>query len=111
RRAGEHWAGPFWEYCKAEGIIDSRFDGRLDEPVTREEMAYYFAHTLNERYYGGSHPVAISDVESSPYRDDILKLAKADIVGGGPTGTFRPGDFVTRAEATVFVRNILNRLK
>ncbi|MCR4805333.1 MAG: WG repeat-containing protein, partial [Clostridia bacterium] len=46
RRAGEHWAGPFWEYCKAEGIIDSRFDGRLDEPVTREEMAYYFAHTL-----------------------------------------------------------------
>ena len=110
RRAGYHWAGPFLDYCRAEGIIDDRFNDKLDDPVTREEMAYYFAHTLSDRYYGGVKPVSLTDIEGTVYKADIEKLAQSDIVGGGPGGLYRPGDTVTRAEAAVFIRNILSRI-
>ena len=109
---GAHWAQPYQDYCKAEGIIDDRFDSKLDEKVTRAEMAYYFAHTLRDDYYPDKADVSLSDIATEEYGGDILKLAKADVVTGydvkGQTAKeFRPANLVTRAEATVFIRNIL----
>ena len=108
----DHWARTYCEYCKAEGIIDGRFDSKLDEKVTRAEMAYYFAHTLRDDYYPDKADVSLSDIATEEYGGDILKLAKADVVTGydvkGQTAkAFRPANLVTRAEATVFIRNIL----
>ncbi|MBO4880051.1 MAG: S-layer homology domain-containing protein [Firmicutes bacterium] len=115
KTAGEHWAQTFRDYCKAEGIIDDRFDAKLDTKVTRAEMAYYFAHTLDDDYYLDKAEVSLSDIATEEYGGDILKLAKADIVGGYEVkGTtvreFRPSNYVTRAEAAVFVCNILGAI-
>ena len=109
--AGDHWAASFRDYCKKEGIIDNRFDNSLNAPVTRAEMAYYFANTLSASSYKDKKSVTLSDIASDPYKTEITKLAKADIVGGFPDGTFRPDELVTRAQAAVFITNIINAIK
>ena len=111
----DHWARAYCDYCKAEGIIDSRFDNKLDAKVTRAEMAYYFAHALPDRYYLEEEDVSLMDIATEEYGGDILKLAKAGIVTGydvkGQTAKeFRPHNLVTRAEAAVFVTNLLGAI-
>ena len=108
----DHWARAYCDYCTAAGIIDSRFDNKLDDTVTRAEMAYYFANALEDRYYGDDADVSLSDIATEEYGAEILKLAKSDVVTGydveGQTAReFRPSNRLTRAEATVFIKNIL----
>lgn len=107
---GDHWAASFRNYCKKEGIIDDRFDDVLDKPVNRAEMSYYFANCLKSSSYKNKKSVSLSDIADEPYKAEITKLAKADIVGGFPDGTFRPGDLVTRAQAAVFISNIIDAI-
>jgi hypothetical protein len=107
---GDHWAASFRDYCKKEGIIDDRFDDVLDKPVTRAEMSYYFANCLTSSSYKNKKSVSLSDIADETYKAEITKLAKADIVGGFPDGTFRPGELVTRAQAAVFIANILDAI-
>ena len=111
----DHWARAYCDYCKEEGVIDGRFDNKLDDFVTRAEMAYYFAHALDDQYYEEKADVTLSDIATERYGGDILKLAKADIVtgyevNGSAAREFRPANLVTRAEATVFIKNILGAI-
>lgn len=108
KKVGEAWYQVFEDYCKAEGIIDGRFDGKETQNVTREEMAYYFANTLDDKYYKNKKSVSFSDMPENGYDEYIMKLAKADIVGGKGEGKYDPSALVTRAEAAVFVSNILD---
>jgi hypothetical protein len=107
---GDHWAASFRDYCKAEGIIDARFDEALDANVTRAEMAYYFANALTASSYKNKKDASFSDMPENGYDEYIMKLAKADIVGGYNDGTFKPGNLVTRAEASVFISNIIDAM-
>ena len=111
KKAGGAWYQPYEDYCKAEGIIDSRFDGKETQNVTREEMAYYFAHTLDAASYKDKQEISFNDVAGSAYEDDILTLAKANIVGGMGEGKYAPDALVTRAQASVFISNILDAME
>lgn len=111
KKAGDAWYQVYEDYCKAEGIIDDRFDGLETQNVSRDQMAYYFAHTLEVRYYTEKKAVSFNDVSGNPYEEDILTLAKADIVGGKGDGKYDPAALVTRAEASVFVSNILDAME
>ena len=51
-----------------------------------------------------------ADCMEKTLQENIEKLAKADIVGGFPDGTFRPDELVTRAQASVFVKNLLDAM-
>ena len=111
KSAGSAWYQAYEDYCKAEGIIDDRFDGKEMQNVSRAEMAYYFAHTLEVRYYTEKKSVEFNDISASDYASDILTLAKADIVGGKGDGKYAPDALVTRAETSVFVSNILDAME
>ncbi len=111
KKAGDPWYQVFKDYCKAEGIIDGRFDGKENEEVTRAEMSYYFAHTMTPDSYQERKAVSLSDIGSDPYKAEIEKLALADIVGGFTDGTFRPDDPVTRAQSAVYVRNTVDTIE
>ena len=108
--AGDHWAASFRNYLKKEGVIDDRFDAVLDKPVTRGEMSYYFANALTKSSYKNKQTISLSDIADNPYKAEIERLAKANIVGGFPDGTFRAGELVTRSQASVFVSNILEAI-
>lgn len=105
--SGGHWADAYRLYCKEEGIIDDRFDTKLNEFVTREEMAYYFARTLEPKYYVDVTDISFDDIADSPYKAEIMKLAKADIVGGKAYNHYDPKALVKRSEAAVFITNVL----
>ncbi|MCR4723955.1 MAG: WG repeat-containing protein [Clostridia bacterium] len=115
RVSGGHWASSYRDYCKAEGIIDARFDEGLDAPVTRAEMAYYFANALSDSSYKETKDITFTDMPENGYDAYILKLAKADMVTGYEDKvnggfTFRPGNNVTRAEAAVFIKSLLDAM-
>ena len=107
---GDHWCASFRDYCKAEGVIDDRFDKKLDDYVTRDEMAYYFANALTGESYKEKQDIAFDDVAGNTYEAEIMKLAKADIVGGKGNGKYDPSALVTRAEAAVFISNVLDAI-
>ena len=107
---GGHWCSAFLNYCKAEGIIDSRFDNVLNNNVNRGEMAYYFANALTSDSYVSKKSVNFTDISGNPYAAAINKLASADIVGGYSDGSYKPGNLVTRAEVSVFVSNIISAI-
>ena len=78
-------------------------------------MAYYFARIFEDAfwtYMEGSYTeqdtVTFRDMPKNGYDEYIMKLAKAGIVGGFPDSTFRPGTLVTRAQASVFVSNVID---
>lgn len=105
---GGHWCSAFLEYCKAEGILDNRYDDKLNAMVTRDEMAYYFAGAVSEDVYEKQQEKEFSDTAEAIYGKEIRKLAEANIVGGFSDGSYRPFTRVTRAEASVYIANIIN---
>ena len=111
KKTGDAWYRVFEDYCKEEGIIGDLFDGLENDPVDRGQMAYYFAHTLDGASYQNKKEMSFSDLEGSAFAEEIAKLANADIVGGYADGTFRADALVTRAEASVFVSNILDAIE
>ena len=115
RKEGDAWYQVFEDYCVAEGIVPAEtfgaggpFEGEENTNVTRAQMAFYFANTLADASYTEKKEVALSDIDGHIFAPEIEKLAKADIVGGYTDGTYRPENLVTRAEAAVFVHNILD---
>ena len=118
KKAGDAWYQVFEDYCVAEGIIPAEtftdpglFKGQENANVNRGQMAFYFAHALTDDSYADKKAVALNDISGHMFAADIEKLAKADIVGGYSDGTFKPGNLVTRAEASVFVSNILDAIE
>jgi hypothetical protein len=110
KKAGDPWYKVFQDYCKAEGIIDERFDEGITANVTRAEMAFYFARTLDDSYYKDKQTITFTDMPENGYDEYIMKLAKADIVGGKGEGKYDPSGLITRAEAAVFISNILDAI-
>ncbi|MBR5640947.1 MAG: WG repeat-containing protein [Firmicutes bacterium] len=110
KKAGDPWYKVFQDYCKAEGIIDERFDEGITANVTRAERAFYFARTLDDSYYKDKQTITFTDMPENGYDEYIMKLAKADIVGGKGEGKYDPSGLITRAEAAVFISNILDAI-
>ncbi len=111
KKAGDAWYQVFEDYCKDQGIIDDRFDGKETVKVTRAEMAYYFAHTLDAVSYKDKQDISFSDISGNAYESEIMTLAKADIVSGMGGGTYSPDSLVNRAQASVFISNILDAIE
>ena len=111
KKTGDAWYQVFEDYCKEQGIIDDRFDGKEGVKVTRAEMAYYFAHTLDAASYKDKQDISFSDVSGNAYESEIMTLAKADIVGGMGGGLYSPDSLVNRAQASVFISNILDAME
>lgn len=49
----------------------------------------------------------MNDVETSPYKDEILKLLEEGILSGYPDGTFKPEGSITRGEFTKMIAKAL----
>ncbi len=101
-----HWAAGYYD----QGVERNLFTeyeirkGSLDQPIPRKYMALVFAGLLPEN---DSVPIGkFSDIDArSAFEYYIAKSAAGNLLIGYPDGTFRPEDFLTRAEAaTAFVR-------
>ena len=102
---------------------DSEFDrgpaysNVLFEGARGETAAFQIAFRCTEGIYltlraeSELPDISFPDIAGDRYETEIMRLARAGIVGGRPDGTYAPTDPLSRAEATVFITNILNAMK
>ena len=90
------------------GIIDGYEDGTFkpDGNITRAEFAT-IAMRFFEATYDGED--LFSDIAGHWAQDYINEAANAGIVDGYPDGTFRPQQYITRAEAMTMVNRTIDR--
>ncbi|WEK54177.1 MAG: InlB B-repeat-containing protein [Candidatus Cohnella colombiensis] len=96
-------------YMEQYGIITGYTDGtfRPDAPITRAEFAA-IASRFDNLITG--EPVIFTDVTDSYWAKDYISSAAAKgWIKGYPDGTFKPGNYITRAEVVSLVNRMLER--
>ncbi len=90
------------------GILDGYEDGTFkpDGNITRAEFATIAVRFFEATYDGGD---LFSDIAGHWAQDYINEAANAGIVDGYPDGTFRPQQYITRAEAMTMVNRTIDR--
>jgi len=93
-----------------QGLDLPASSSRDERPVSREEAAIIMADLLQLERVPGGGVSKFKDAEklADASKEAIGALAAEGIVSGYPDGTFRPENYLTRAEAVVVVNNILN---
>ena len=90
-------------------IVDTRTNGKFrpNEAITRAELAAMLAQFADIKSAANS----FNDVSARHWAsDEIAVCAKMGWINGYPDGTFRPNQYITRAEAMTLVNRVLNRL-
>ncbi len=91
------------------GIVKGHNDGTFapNAPITRAEFAAIAARFDDKNTDTSSN---FSDIASHWAKDEIGIAANKGWINGYPDGTFRPNQYITRAEAMTLVNRMLNRL-
>ncbi|MBP3966683.1 InlB B-repeat-containing protein [Paenibacillus lignilyticus] len=103
------WYASAIGYMEQYGIIKGYSDGTFkpDAPITRAEFAA-IASRFDELIIG--EPVIFTDVTDSYWARDYISFAAAKgWIKGYPDGTFKPGNYITRAEVVSLVNRMLER--
>ena len=106
---GEHWYDVYVLYCISEHIIGWSDFSELTRPITRAEMAYVFARTVDAEALGAINDVAaLPDVaEADPYAAEVFTLYRAGVLtGNDAAGTFTPNENITRAQAAAIISRV-----
>ena len=91
------------------GIVKGHNDGRFapNAPITRAEFAAIAARFDDKNTDTSSK---FTDIASHWAKNEIGIAANKGWINGYPDGTFRPNQYITRAEAMTLVNRVLNRL-
>lgn len=101
-----HWCENVIERWENEGLIAGYEDGsfRPDQPITRAEFI-----SLVNRYLGfnTSSAISFSDVDVNDwYAKQVAIAVTSGYVGGFDDNTFRPGDYITRAQTASIIARL-----
>ena len=91
------------------GIVKGHTDGSFapNDPITRAEFAAIAARFDDKDTDTSSN---FTDISSHWAKNEIGIAANKGWINGYPDGTFRPNQYITRAEAMTLVNRVLNRL-
>lgn len=91
------------------GIVKGHSDGSFapNAPITRAEFAAIAARFDDKDTDTSSN---FTDIASHWAKNEIGIAANKGWINGYPDGTFRPNQYITRAEAMTLVNRVLNRL-
>ena len=91
------------------GIVKGHNDGTFapNSPITRAEFAAIAARFDDKNTDTSSK---FTDIASHWAKNEIGIAANKGWINGYPDGTFRPNQYITRAEAMTLVNRVLNRL-
>ena len=91
------------------GIVKGHNDGTFapNAPITRAEFAAIAARFDDKNTDTSSK---FTDIASHWAKNEIGIAANKGWINGYPDGTFRPNQYITRAEAMMLVNRVLNRL-
>lgn len=103
--SSDHWAYDSITTLVSNGVFGGFSDGSFkpDKPMTRAEFCAVIARILDEK---GEGSAAFNDTANHWAKNDINALYSKNIVGGYPDGSFKPNNFISRAEAVVAINRI-----
>ena len=101
-KTSAHWASGYQSFALARNMIDQSDVTDLDASIPRQTVAKLAANALG--LDPSENPSVFSDTASSY----VMALNELGIIGGYPDGTFRPSNYLTRAELSAIVLRILN---
>ncbi|MBH5316418.1 S-layer homology domain-containing protein [Paenibacillus sp. GSMTC-2017] len=100
-----HWAKDAIKQALTSGIVKGYSDGTFmpNKAMTRAEFTVMLMNTLNVQEAGDT--LAFTDVDQIGdwAKSSIAQAVKAGYISGYQDDTFRPNDFITRAEMAVIV--------
>ena len=109
--AAEKWCSNAISTLHRMGIIDGYSDGtfRPDGPITRAAFTKMAVNFFD--YHVKAYDGKFSDVEDSAwYAGYIQAAAELKLIEGFDDGTFRPNDYITRAQACTIINRTLGRV-
>lgn len=89
------------------GVIcgDDKGMYRPEDNITRAEMAVFMSALSQSK----SMSKTFSDISGHWAEDSIRKAATQGWISGYTDGTFKPDEYITRAETVLFINNVLGR--
>lgn len=108
---GSKWYDGVIAYALKQGFITEGQFTNYDRPVTRAELASFFAKAIGADQYKKINDITtLPDIDdNTPYNQDILALYQAGIVTGSDAqGTFHPTSPIIRAEAAAIINRVIN---
>lgn len=106
--ASDRWSNNAVSTAETAGIISGYPDGtfRPSNKITRAEFATIAAQFDSTEYTGADKFTDISGHWASDY---INRAAVRGWISGYPDGTFKPNQYITRAEAMTLINAVLDR--
>jgi hypothetical protein len=107
---GSPWYQVYVDYAVMNGIIGGSDFSGYARTATRAEMAYIFSRCLPGAEFGGRNTVnSLPDVaKNDTYYESIVLLYRAGVItGSDASGTFNPGQSITRAEAAAIISRVI----
>ena len=100
-----HWAEDYIEDMASAGIIEGYEDDtfRPDDYITRQEVTTILQRVLKLKPKTDVSMFADGDQIASWAVESVATMTAADIIKGYEDNTFRPEDFMTRAETTSLI--------
>ncbi|GMQ57125.1 hypothetical protein AN1V17_15200 [Vallitalea sediminicola] len=109
-----YWAQTYIDKAIELGLIvkDQFFD--YEEPITREEMSSIIVNAIKNEKKSDTRDLvedSVKDFSNTSYRykEDVKDAYALGIITGFPDGTFQPGTYSTRAQASVIIHRMIDK--
>ena len=105
----EDWYNIYISTMENYGIIKGRGQNIFapNDFITRAEFATICSRFVTKNNY--NKEVSFSDISRHWAKDEIIKVAQYGWINGYEDGTFKPDNYITRAEVTTIVNRMLHR--
>lgn len=108
----DHWTTPYVNMARRYNVLMTEVTlNNVDEPITRLEMAVILAYSDIEFVRGEKEEGELDFSDISGIHEWYLELlghtVERQLLNGYPDGTYRPNNYVTRAEAATVIYRYL----
>ncbi|GMQ57127.1 hypothetical protein AN1V17_15220 [Vallitalea sediminicola] len=109
-----YWAQTYIDKAIELGLIIKDQFFEYKEPITREEMSSIIVNAITNEKKADTRDLVENSVKdfsntSYRYKEDVKDAYALGIITGFPDGTFQPGTYSTRAEASTIIHRMLDK--
>lgn len=114
KNATPYWATNYIDKALELGLITENQFFKYKEPITREEMSSIIVKAIKDEKKADTRELVedyVKDFSSTSYmyKEDVKDAYALGIITGLPDGSFQPGNYSTRAEASAIIHRMIDK--